>query len=118
MNVRSWFSLSRMKCSSRWNWFAPLRDAEFDVLGPAGSVADAFDLIKTERPDAAVLDVRLGTERVPVAAELKTLGVPYVIASASHPSELASEPVLSDVANLGKPTDLDRLVRVMQAFCR
>ncbi|MCL7999806.1 hypothetical protein M8994_16305 [Brucella sp. 21LCYQ03] len=41
-----------------------LRAASYDVLGPAGSVADALDLIRHDHPDAAVIDVRLGSERV------------------------------------------------------
>lgn len=94
-----------------------LRAAGYDVLGPAGSVADALDLIQHDRPDAAVLDVRLGSERVtPVAVELRALDVPYVIASASHPSELASEAVLSEAVNLGKPTDLGQLVNVLRGL--
>jgi DNA-binding response OmpR family regulator len=69
---------------------ACLEDAGFLVLGPVGSVRDALNLITKRRPDAAVLDVNLGREKVtPVAERLNLLDVPFVIASASDPEELA-----------------------------
>jgi DNA-binding response OmpR family regulator len=61
---------------------ACLEDAGFLVLGPAGSVRDALNLITKRRPDAAVLDVNLGREKVtPVADRLNLLDVPFVIAN-------------------------------------
>jgi len=35
------------------------RDGDFDVVGEAGSVADAERLLRITRPDVVVLDVRL-----------------------------------------------------------
>ena len=88
----------------------------FDVLGPASSVDQALDLLKSQRPDAAVLDVTLGGEKVtPVAVLLKQWGVPFVLASASDPAELARHDVLANVPNLGKPTDMERLVEVVRS---
>ena len=89
----------------------------FDVLGPASSVDQALDLLKSQRPDAAVLDVTLGGEKVtPVAVLLKQWGVPFVLASASDPAELARHDVLANVPNLGKPTDMERLVEVVRSL--
>lgn len=89
----------------------------FRVLGPAGSVDHALDLLRDERPDAAVLDVTLGSERVtPVALLLKSLGVPFILASASDTADLALSAILADAINLGKPTDLKRLVQVVHAL--
>ena len=89
----------------------------FDVLGPASSVDQALDLLKSQRPDAAVLDVTLGGEKVtPVAVLLKQRGVPFVLASASDPAELARHDVLANVPNLGKPTDMERLVEVVRSL--
>jgi DNA-binding response OmpR family regulator len=89
----------------------------FDVLGPASSVDQALDLLKSQRPDAAVLDVTLGGEKVtPVAVLLKQWGVPFVLASASDPAELARHDVLANVLNLGKPTDMERLVEVVRSL--
>ena len=89
----------------------------FDVLGPASSVDQALDLLKSQRPDAAVLDVTLGGEKVtPVAVLLKQWGVPFVLPSASDPAELARHDVLANVPNLGKPTDMERLVEVVRSL--
>ncbi|RDJ02703.1 response regulator [Rhizobium grahamii] len=89
----------------------------FEVLGPAGSVNHALDLVNEKRPHAAVLDLTLGSETVsPVALHLKSLGVPFILASAVSPRELARYPIFSGVLNLGKPTDLGHLVRVMQSL--
>jgi DNA-binding response OmpR family regulator len=86
-------------------------------LGPASSVDQALDLLKSQRPDAAVLDVTLGGEKVtPVAVLLKQWGVPFVLASASDPAELARHDVLANVLNLGKPTDMERLVEVVRSL--
>jgi len=94
-----------------------LRRSGFDVLGPASSVDQALDLLKSQRPDAAVLDVTLGGEKVtPVAVLLKQWGVPFVLASASDPAELARHDVLANVPNLGKPTDMERLVEVVRSL--
>ncbi len=94
-----------------------LIDGGFRVLGPAASVKDALDLLGGECPDAAVLDFNLGRDKVtPVALQLKSLGVPFVLASASSPAELSRYAVLADIANLGKPTDLMRLVAAVRAL--
>ncbi|RWX79091.1 response regulator [Neorhizobium lilium] len=94
-----------------------LTEAGFRVLGPAGSVDHALDLLHEERPDAAVLDFNLGHEKVtPVALHLKSLGVPFVLTSASGADELARHEALSSIENLGKPTDLKRLVETVRAL--
>lgn len=58
----------------------------------------------------AVLDVNIGRDRVtPVAVELPKLAIPFVLATASSP-HVASDLVLAEATNLGKPTDPSRLV--------
>lgn len=53
------------------------------VLGPASSLAEAKELLATERPTLAVLDVNLNGEYVfPVAAELLAKEVPFLFATA------------------------------------
>lgn len=94
-----------------------LTESGFRVLGPAASVEQALDLIADERPGLAVLDFNLGREKVtPVALALKSLGVPFVLTSASGASELARYSVLDGVANLGKPTDLTQLVNTLKSL--
>jgi two-component system, response regulator PdtaR len=85
------------------------------VLGPAASVEHALDLLRDTRPDAAVLDVDLIGERViPVALQLRALGVPFVLATALDAAEIARYPVLAEASNLGKPTDVKRLADVVR----
>ncbi|KQV83847.1 response regulator [Rhizobium sp. Root1220] len=96
---------------------AALIDGGFRVLGPAASVDYALDLVSEERPYAAVLDFSLGGEKVTaVALQLKALAIPFVLASAAHANELAVHTALAGIANIGKPTDLKRLVDALKAF--
>jgi DNA-binding response OmpR family regulator len=54
----------------------------FKVVGPATSVASALRRISETGCDAAVLDVNLGRETgAPVALELKSRGIPFVVLS-------------------------------------
>lgn len=96
---------------------AALVEGGFRVLGPAASVEDALYLLDDERPHAAVLDYNLGRDKVtPVALQLKSLGVPFVLASATGPAELARYEVLADAHNVGKPTDMKRLLEAVRAL--
>jgi two-component system, response regulator PdtaR len=72
------------------------------VLGPAASVAEALVLLRHERPDAALLDVRLADGRAtPVAEALRAAGVPFVLVTACGPAELP-EPTLGGARRLDK----------------
>ena len=76
-----------------------------EVLGPAASVAEALVLLRHERPDAALVDVRLADGRAtPVVEALRAAGVPFVLVSACGPAELP-EPALSGAPRLPKPCD-------------
>lgn len=72
-----------------------LVESGFSVLGPAGTVADALELLEGETPDIALLDVNIGDERVtPVAVRLRSLDVPFILSSASVGSGTALPPIL------------------------
>ncbi len=59
-----------------------LRDAEFEVLGPAGSVKDALVLLDEQSCDAAVLDVNLGSATSePIAERLLASSTPVITVS-------------------------------------
>ncbi|KKZ84074.1 response regulator [Rhizobium phaseoli] len=89
----------------------------FRVLGLAATVTEAIDLINSERPDAAVLDFNLGRENVvAVALHLRTLKVPYVLATAYDKAGLESAFLFVDALNFGKPTDLQRLVHTIRSL--
>jgi two-component system, response regulator PdtaR len=95
-----------------------LVEAGFDVVGPASSVARALQLVSDRRPDAAVLDVTLVGEKVtPVALLLKSLDIPFVLASASDTAELARHQDLAEAFNLGKPTDPHKLIDTLVGLC-
>ena len=66
-----------------------LLDLGCDVVGPDSNVADSLALVALERLDAAVLDVKLGTERVfPVADSLRYAGAPLVFVTGYDRSAL------------------------------
>jgi two-component SAPR family response regulator len=86
-----------------------LVDLGCEVIGPFGGVTPAMDWLEDpgHAPDAAVLDVNLGGERVfPVAEALRTRGVPFLFATGYGVIEddrFANETVLN------KPLDPDKL---------
>jgi DNA-binding response OmpR family regulator len=85
------------------------------VLGPAASVAEALRLLEQgeEVPDAALLDVNLRGELVtPVTERLRALGIPFALASAYERVDLLA-PELAGVVNVGKPTDVRRLLAAL-----
>jgi CheY-like chemotaxis protein len=56
-----------------------LADLGAEVLGPAPHTAAAAEILRTRRPDAALLDVNLdGAMVFPLAEELVRLGVPIM----------------------------------------
>lgn len=80
-----------------------LEDEGYRVLGPALSLEAAMKLVELEQPDAAVLDINIGSHTVwPLAQQLSDSGIPMVFASAnlSH-RELREE--YSDQPRLSKP---------------
>ncbi|ANH08689.1 response regulator [Shinella sp. HZN7] len=82
----------------------------FEVLGPVGSIEDALQLLHREQPDAAVLDVTLRDGRVtPVAVLLRSQGVPFVLTSAEG-RQLTESGFFKGATNLGKPTDIPRMI--------
>lgn len=98
---------------------AILKEGGFEVLGPVSTVQAALRQIRAERPDAAVLDVSLRGEKItPVAAVLLAMNVPFVLASAYIPADLADDPTLASVRNLGKPTSPAVLLNAMHEYRR
>jgi CheY-like chemotaxis protein len=91
-----------------------LEDSGAEVVGPAGSVQDALELIEAEGDglDAAVLDVNLAGEFVyPVADALATRGVPFVFTTGYDAS--AINPAYSGTPRCEKPIDPALLARVL-----
>ncbi len=81
----------------------------FRAIGPAGSAAQALELLKTDRCDAAVLDVNLDKETSEaIALELMQLHTPFVTVSGY--SRTQSAVALADAPALSKPARPDTLI--------
>jgi PAS domain S-box-containing protein len=79
-----------------------LREASFDVVGPAGSVAAAAMLLQDKGCDAAVLDINLGKETSePVALELLRRRVPFIAVSGYAAEQLPAS--FQGVPAISKP---------------
>lgn len=91
-----------------------LSDLGADIVGPAGSVAEALELVDSvgAELDGAVLDVNLRDEKVyPVADALAALGVRFVFAS-GYDAELMP-PAYTDVPRCPKPIDKSMIARFL-----
>ncbi|MDK4715429.1 response regulator [Rhizobium sp. CNPSo 4039] len=86
-----------------------LNDAGALVIGPVGTLDDAFELIgKTSLIDGAILDINLGGEAVfPAADKLMERNVPILFTSGYDAGGLPSRFKHCDL--LGKPNDMAKL---------
>jgi CheY-like chemotaxis protein len=88
-----------------------LEDYGARVLGPATSVREARELIDSQTPDVAVLDVNLNGEWVfPLAEILHERGVPFVFATAYADDDHLFPVSLRTVPRLAKPVVPDALI--------
>ena len=86
-----------------------LSEGGFRAVGPAGNVAQALELLRTDRCDAAVLDVHLGKETSEaIALELMQLHTPFV--TVSDTSRAQSPAAFADAPALAKPVRPDTLI--------
>ena len=76
-----------------------------EPVGPAPTVRAALAALAEGRPEVAVLDLNLRGERsTPVAAALRGVGVPFVLASGYARSQI-EEPELAEAPLVPKPVD-------------
>lgn len=81
-----------------------LRDLGCTIVFVAPSVEEALATLRKQRPDVALLDLRLKDGRVtPVAHALAAAGVPFAVVTGYDADELEAEPVLRTAFYLGKP---------------
>lgn len=86
-----------------------LSDAGCEIVGPAGSVADAFALIEANRIDAAFVDANLAGDRVDRLAEaLAKRGIPFIFVTGYGRERLPLE--FRDTPIIGKPFTLEQLL--------
>jgi two-component sensor histidine kinase/integral membrane sensor domain MASE1 len=93
-----------------------LKDAGYDVLGPAANVSEALDLLERERPDAALLDVNLrGEKSTPVADALHGLGIPFLFCTGFADTD-DLPPRLQSAKSLIKPIAPQELVEALSSL--
>lgn len=92
-----------------------LSDHGVAATDTATSSTEAFEVLATTRPDAAVLDFNLGSETsLPIADHLLANGIPFVFATgygdnSMIPDKFAEIPIVS------KPYDANRLVTTLSS---
>jgi CheY-like chemotaxis protein len=93
-----------------------LLDVGATVIGPAATVAEAMQLLESEMPHAAVLDINLsGESSSPVADLLAARGIPFLVASGYGSDGVP--PGHEDAPVLAKPYDPDDLTRALARLC-
>jgi CheY-like chemotaxis protein len=88
-----------------------LEDMGLQIIGPAGSVADALDLVEAnaDRIDGALLDINLRGERVyPVADQLAARGLPFAFTS-GYDDVVISSPY-ANARRYEKPLDREQIL--------
>lgn len=93
-----------------------LTDAGFEVIGPLDDASEALAVAAAERPDLALMDIRLNGEMDGVTATrhmVQDLGVPVVVVSANAGQALADlRPLTAHI--LGKPVASEELVATVR----
>ncbi len=90
-----------------------LSELGFDVAGCVGDIAAAMDLIGRERIDGALLDVKLGSQRIdPVADLLAERDCPFIFTTGLDKADIPA--AYSDRAILQKPFGTADLVKMLQ----
>jgi CheY-like chemotaxis protein len=88
------------------------------VVGPARSVAGALQLLSETAPDAALLDVNLGGDRVtPVAQACRERSIPFALVTGYGRLQL-EEPVLQVAPRVRKPFDSRAIHKVLAIVLR
>jgi two-component SAPR family response regulator len=83
------------------------------VVGPAGSVERALQLLSDITPDAALLDANLRGNRVtPVAQACRDRSVPFAVVTGYGRLEL-DEPLLQSAPRVRKPFDRHAIRKVV-----
>jgi PAS domain S-box-containing protein len=93
---------------------AVLSEAGFEVLGPAGSVREAFRYLEMDSAcDAALLDINLGSETSePIARKLADSGTPFIAISGYSREQLPA--IFAEVPFHPKPLDHAELINQLR----
>jgi CheY-like chemotaxis protein len=89
-----------------------LQDLGCTAVWHASSVKEALEILRTRRPDAAVLDVNLRDELAyPVAEKLDAMEIPFIFATGYGRKGMPSDWLVKPVVQ--KPFDADTLRRAL-----
>jgi DNA-binding NarL/FixJ family response regulator len=93
---------------------AALKDHAFEVLGPAGTLAAATELLESAMPDGVLLDINLqGETSYPLARACIARGIWFAFVTAVRADSIPHD--LRTVPRLAKPWSRDDLQRLMEA---
>lgn len=96
---------------------ALVEDAGYDVIGPASGVDDALILLEDKKPDAALLDINLGSRKVTdLTDKLSALSVPFMFCTAYDPDKLLPES-LHHIPVVRKPYVQETLAKLLRRLC-
>lgn len=85
------------------------------VLGPAVSLDEGIEMLRAEKPDACVLNIRLGGQMVyPLADELLETRVPFIFASGETRTSIPGK--YADVPLHAKPLDMVAAAAALMAL--
>jgi len=92
-----------------------LEDLGCEILGPVATIEESLAIVRSERLDGVLLDANLrGVSSTPVAAELQTRAIPFIVITGYGRLEL--EPgALNAAPRLGKPFDVKKLENALSA---
>lgn len=91
---------------------AALRDAGAEVLGPAGTVAEAESIVDASAFDCAVIDMNLrGEMAYSIADRLQAAGIPFLIATGYDGAALPAR--FAGVPQLEKPADTRKVIEAL-----
>lgn len=91
-----------------------LRAQGCEVVGPATTPGSALALIEQGRPEVALLDLNLsGQSALPVAADLRGRGVPFLVVS-GYSERHAQAPELDGAPRLSKPVSHRQLIDALR----
>jgi len=89
-----------------------LEKAGATVVGPASNVDDGLTLVRSQKIDAAILDINLDGDMVfPIADLLDEMNIPFVFASGYNPSQIPGK--YSGYVLCEKPTELGHIARAL-----
>jgi DNA-binding response OmpR family regulator len=91
-----------------------LTERGYRSVGPAQSLEEGLDLTRSERFDAALLDINLGQDSsLPIAEELTAAGTPFAFMT-GYSDTLLIPPHLRTIPAIRKPFQVESLLGLLQ----